>query len=143
MKLKFVKLLSKAINPKFAHDDDACFDIYAAARGGVNGLSRVYDTGLALIPPHGYNVDLYIRSSLAFKNDFILTNSVAVIDNGYRGSVKVKITYTGNGKPEWPMVGDRIVQGRLVKKIKTDIEEWENEIDETERGEGGFGSTGK
>ena len=52
------------------------------------------------------------------------------------------MTYIGDGKPDWPWVGDRIAQARLVRKIKTDIEET-YDIKDTERGGGGFGSSGK
>ena len=96
-----------------------------------------------LVPPSGYDIDLYIRSSLAFKKDFILTNSVGIIDNGFRGIVKVKLTYVGTSAvPDWPRIGDRIAQGRLLKKIKTTFEEVDD-AKETERGEGGFGSSGR
>lgn len=143
MKLQYIKQHPRAVPPRKAHDEDACFDLTATERGPVNNNSRVYSTGLVLIPPKGYDIDLYLRSSLAFKKDFILTNSVAVIDNGFRGTVKVKLTYVGNDTvPDWPRIGDRIVQGRLVKKVKTTFEEV-TEIDETERGDGGFGSSGE
>lgn len=142
MKLKYKRTHPLALPPSYANADDACFDLSAVDRGPVDNLSRVYSTGLVLIPPVGYDIHLYLRSSLAFKESFILTNSVAVIDNGFRGTVKVKLTYVGTGNPDWPRIGDRIAQGRLVKKIKTTFEEV-TEIDETERGDGGFGSTGK
>lgn len=128
--------------PKFAHDDDACFDLTAAHRGDTDGNSRVYDTGLAFQIPKGYYVELAIRSGLAFNGNFILANGVGIIDAGYTASVKCKLVYLGEGNPDWPRVGDRIAQGRLVRLTKTEFEEV-SEIDETERGDGGFGSTGR
>jgi dUTP pyrophosphatase len=141
MILKFKQLHPNAVLPAFAHDDDACFDITAINRGQVDHNSRVYDTGLAVDIPNGYYVELYIRSGLAFKHNMILANGVGIIDSGFIGEIKCKLTYLGEGLPYWPRVGDRIAQGRLVKLTKTQIE-WVKDIDSTERGNGGFGSTG-
>ncbi len=142
MKLQYKKLHHQAKPPIFATPDSACFDLTAVSRGDVYGQSRVYSTGLAFMPPSGYYVELYIRSGLAFKYDFILANGVGIIDADFRGEVKCKLTYLGGGKPDWPLPGERIVQGRLVRTAKTQLEEV-SDIDETKRGDGGFGSTGK
>jgi dUTP pyrophosphatase len=142
MKLPVKKLYPSATIPTFATPGAACFDLTATTREGVKGNSRVYGTGLAFSPPDGYYVELYIRSGLAFKQDFILANGVAIIDNDYRGEVKLKLTYLGDGQPDWPLPGERIAQGRLVRQTKTDIHEV-TEIEDTQRGEGGFGSTGR
>jgi dUTP pyrophosphatase len=137
------KLLHPAAKPpKFSHETDACFDLTAAVRYDTDGNSRVYDTGLAFQIPKGYYVELAIRSGLAFSGGFILANGVGIIDSGYIASVKCKLVYLGEGNPDWPRVGDRIAQGRLVRLTKTELQEVQ-ELDETERGENGLGSTGR
>jgi dUTP pyrophosphatase len=136
------KLHPAAALPRFATSQAACFDLTAVSRGPVNGRSRVYSTGFALDIPKGYYVELYIRSGLAFNRDFILANGVGIIDADFTGEVKCKLAYLGDGLPDWPMPGDRIAQGRLVRMSKTQIE-WTTEQKETERGENGFGSTGR
>lgn len=141
MKIGIYKIHPSAKLPVFATSDAACFDLTAVSRGPVEGLSRVYSTGLAFQIPSGYSVELCIRSGLAFKSNFVLANGIGIIDADYRGEIKCKLYYTGRDQPEWPMPGDRIAQGRLVRLTKTQIEEV-TELDETERGQGGFGSTG-
>ena len=128
--------------PRFATPEAACFDLTATSRGPVTARSRVYGTGLALDIPSGYYVETCIRSGLAFKGDFILANGVGIIDSDYTGEVMCKLVYMGDGQPDWPRLGDRIAQARLVRLVKTDIQ-WTEERKETERGEGGFGSTGR
>jgi dUTP pyrophosphatase len=141
MKLKYKLLHHNAKPPAFATDGAACFDLYAASMAS-GSRSRVYGTGLAFDIPDGYHVELYIRSGLAFKGDFILANAVPIIDNDFIGEVMCKLTYLGNGQPDWPWIGDRIAQGRLVRTTKTELEETET-LKETKRGDAGFGSTGK
>ena len=70
---------------------------------------------------------------------------VSLIDADYLGTIKVKLTYDGpvSYRPDWPMVGDRIAQAMLVKNVKTDLVEVDEIDKETERGDGGFGSTGR
>ena len=142
VKLQVKRLHSGAVIPTFATDGSACFDLTAAEADPPNGNTRVYSTGLAIAAPPGYYVELCIRSGLAFKQGFILANGIGVIDADFRGEVKVMLAYLGSGRPEWPWIGDRIAQGRLVRLTKTEIEEVTS-LDETKRGEGGFGSTGK
>lgn len=142
MILKYKRLHPAAKPPVFAHDADACFDLTAATRGDVDGKSRVYGTGLAFEIPMGYYVELAVRSSIAFKKDFILANAVGIIDQGYTGEVMCKLVYLGNGIPDWPVPGDRIMQGRLVRLTKTELQEV-TELHDTDRGANGLGSTGR
>lgn len=138
-----IRLLHPAATlPSFATPDAACFDLNATTRGPVTARSRVYGTGLALDIPSGYYVEVYIRSGLAFNRDFILANGVGIIDADYTGEVMCKLVYMGDGQPDWPRLGDRIAQGRLVRMTKTQIE-LTKEQKETTRGENGFGSTGR
>lgn len=137
------KLLHPAARaPKFAHADDACFDLTAAYREPTQGNSRIYGTGLAFQIPKGYYLKLAVRSSIAFKKDMILANAIGIIDAGYRGEIMCKLVYLGDGIPDWPVPGDRIMQGKLEKLTKTELQEVK-ELDETERGANGLGSTGR
>lgn len=134
----------KAVLPEFKTDGAACFDLTAVSRSPIGSRSVVYDTGVVFDIPGGYHIKVYSRSGHGFNDSLRLANAVGVIDSDYRGPIKVKLTYDGppHGRPDWPMVGDRVAQAMLVKNVKTEIVEVE-EVSETERGENGFGSTGK
>jgi len=105
----------------------------------------LYDTGLVFDIPDGYHIKVYSRSGQGFKYDMRLCNSTGIIDSDYLGTIKVKLTYDGpvSYRPDWPHVGDRVAQAMLVKNVKTDLIEVEEIEKETERGEDGFGSTGR
>ena len=98
-----------------------------------------YGTGIAMQIPPGYAGFLFPRSSV-YKTGMSLTNCVGVIDSDYRGEIKAKF-YLGGAGARYG-IGDRIVQLVImpVEKVAWDVVD---ELDETERGEGGFGSTGK
>ncbi len=141
MKLPYISLTDNARLPVFATQEAACFDLTATSCNTSGPRSRIYGTGLAFNIPDGYHVEVYIRSGLAFKNDFILANGVGIIDSDYTGELMVKIAHVGEGQPDWPWIGDRIAQARLVRNTKTEFVET-HERKQTERGDGGFGSTG-
>ena len=141
MKLGVKLLHHKAVMPGFQTEGAACFDLVAVNRGSHGGNTTTYGTGLAFDVPDGYHLKVYSRSGHGFNNDVSLVNSVGIIDADYTGEVKVKLAYSGTGRPDWPYVGDRIAQAMLVKNVKTDLIEV-TEIKETERGAGGLGSTG-
>lgn len=144
MKLPYTLKHPKAHPPKFAHNDDACFDLTACTREPINARSMLYDTGVVFEIPDGYHIKVYSRSGHGFKYDMRLCNSTGIIDAGYRDTIKVKLTYDGpvSYRPDWPYVGDRIAQAMLVKNVKTDLVEVDEIKKQTERGTGGFGSTG-
>ena len=110
----------------------------------IIGGNAVYSTGLALEIPDGYCVEVYSRSGHGFRDDLRLSNCVGIIDADYTGEIKVKMAYDGPSflTAEWPWVNERVAQAKLVKLVKTEIVEV-YEQKETERGVGGFGSTGK
>lgn len=139
MKLGVYKLNPKAKIPKFESDGAACFDVVAIGREGC-----VYSTGLAFEIPEGYHLKFYSRSSHGFRDDIRLSNCTAIIDSDYKGEVKLKLAFDGppSYHPDWPMAGDRLAQAMLVKNVKTEIIEVFEQT-ESERGNGGFGSTGK
>ena len=143
MKLGMCKKDPRAVIPEFATGGSACFDIVAIDREVV-GRKVVYSTGLAFEIPDGYCVEVYSRSGHGFKEDMRLSNCVGIIDADYTGEVKVKMSFDGSPHqtPSWPWSGERVAQGKLVKLVKTEIIEV-LEQKETERADGGFGSTGK
>ena len=154
MKVRIKKLNESAVIPHKAHATDAGFDLVATSFHYDENGCAVYGTGLAFEIPKGYVGLLFPRSSNA-KMDLTLTNSVGVIDSGYRGEVMLKFKpslYWG-GDAHIPMarhaltnyiyeVGDRI--GQLIIIPYPEIEFIEsNELSDSERGTGGYGSTGK
>lgn len=141
MKLGVKLLNGKAELPEFKTEGAACFDLVATDWISEGLSHRVYGTGLAFEIPKGYHLKVYSRSGHGFKDNLSLCNSVGIIDADYKGEVKVKLTHTDIDTPNWPWVGDRVAQAMLVKNVKTDIIEVQ-ELSESERGEGGFGSTG-
>jgi len=136
MKIKIKRLHPSAVIPKYATDGSAAFDITAVRKSG-----NIYDTGLAFELPKGHALFIYSRSGHAFKDDIRLANCVAVIDHDYRGEVKIKLAYDGNGFRNSPQAGERIAQGVILKLPKIEFEEVD-ELTNTDRGEDGFGSTG-
>ena len=98
-----------------------------------------YGTGLAMEIPEGYVGLVFPRSSIS-KTDHYLRNSVGVIDSGYRGEIKIRMSTPLLGGVEYKE-GDRIAQLVIMKLPWVNIEEVE-ELSDTDRGDGGFGSTG-
>jgi dUTP diphosphatase len=102
-----------------------------------------FDTGVSIEPPAGYYTELYPRSSI-YKHDFIMTNSVGIIDTGYRGILYMPMRYLGNGDglaDAQKLVGTRI--GQLILKRLEDFElDMVENLSDSERGENGFGSSG-
>lgn len=137
MKVKIRKLHPDAVIPTYATDGSGAFDLTAVTRDG-----KVYGTGLAFEVPKGHVLYIYSRSGHGFNGDMRLANAVGIIDSDYRGEVKVKLTYDGDGYADWPYIGDRIAQGIILKVPHIEFEEVE-ELSETQRGVNGFGSSGK
>lgn len=142
MKLKVKKLHPDAVIPTYATSGAACFDLYAVDFEGENKTdSLVIKTGLAFEIPDGWQMLIFNRSSHGFKHNVRLANCVGVVDSDYRGEVKVKLTADRNGSLSI-FKGDRIAQAQLIPVYRVTFEEV-GELTETERGNGGFGSTGK
>lgn len=139
--LKVKKLHEDAQLPEYATEGAACFDIRSVQDGvvPVNG-SLALSTGLSFEIPEGHVILVYSRSGHGFKNDVSLSNAVGVIDSDYRGCLGVKLT-NGGTKDFIVEKGDRIAQGMIIKYDRISFVEVES-LSETERGEGGFGSTG-
>lgn len=143
MKIRFKKVLPGAVEPRRAHSGDAGFDL-VAVNGGWSAEERlyVYHTGLAFEIPEGYVGLLFPRSSVARK-DLVLSNCVGVIDSGYRGEVTAKFGLANRPQIEDPIyrAGDRICQMVIVKLPGVEFVEADS-LSGSDRGEGGYGSTG-
>lgn len=135
MIVKIKKLHPKAVIPTYAKEGDAGLDLIAIKFEEKNE-HVTYKTGLAIEIPQGYVGLLFPRSSI-YKRSQMLTNSVGVIDSGYRGEIMMKFSRSTN--QYWP--GDRIGQIIILPYPKIQFEEV-NQLSDTQRGGGGFGSTG-
>ena len=138
MKLKFKKIFSDAVVPSYTQKGDAGMDLVARSMIRT-GKYYEYGTGIAMELPQGYVGLLFPRSSIS-KTDHYLRNSVGVVDSGYRGEIKLRMSIPALGEKEY-RIGDRIAQLIIMKLPWVEIEEVE-ELSDTDRGEGGFGSTG-
>lgn len=143
MKVKFKKLNSAAVTPTYAKSGDGCLDLTAITRlWDSDNKIWEYDTGVAVEIPEGYIGLVFPRSSI-FKYDLMLSNSVGIIDSGYRNSIKFKYRQTDRtlfqNKFE---VDERIGQLLILPYPKIELEEVK-ELSNTERGNLGFGSSGK
>lgn len=139
LNVKVKKLTEDAILPTYATGGSACFDLYSIENTTFAG-SNVFRTGLAFEIPEGYVMLVYSRSGHGFKADIRLANCVGVIDSDYRGELLIKLTIDSNlihviGK------GERIAQAMIVPYQSVLFEEVD-ELGTTERGVGGFGSSG-
>jgi dUTP pyrophosphatase len=135
MIVKIKKTHPNAKIPKYAKEGDAGMDLTAIGFA-EEGMNVTYHTGLSVEIPPGYVGLLFPRSSV-YKKDQTLTNSVGVIDAGYRGEIMMKFTRS----VDQYCVGDRIGQLIIMPFPKIQFEEV-NTLTETERSGGGFGSTG-
>lgn len=139
--LKVKRLDPKAQLPGYATLGAACFDIAALNVGFVSGGGyATFSTGLAFEVPEGHVMLIFSRSGHGFKNNVRLANCVGVIDSDYRGEVMVKLT-NDSRQDMWVEPGDRIAQAMIVPVQQVTFTEVD-ELSETARGAGGFGSTG-
>lgn len=145
MEIKVKKLVPEAVVPTRAHASDAGFDLVAVSRVIDGDGAIVYGTGLAFEIPEGYVGLVFPRSSVA-KKDLVLSNCVGVIDAGYRGEVMAKFKMidplVGHEVYYWYEKGDRICQIVFVKLPEVELVE-SDELSDSDRGTGGYGSTGK
>ncbi len=144
MKLFIKKLDSNAIVPTYGSTSAAGADLYALSNGNlvVNPGETVFvHTGIAMEIPEGYVGLVYARSGMACKSDLAPANKVGVIDSDYRGEIMVALHNHGK-EVRTVENGQRIAQIVIAPYLRCDFETVD-ELDETARGEGGFGSTGK
>jgi dUTP pyrophosphatase len=143
MKVKIKKLVENAVAPIYATEGAAGMDLTATSKRYDDENNVVYGVGLAFEIPKGYVGLLFPRSSNA-KKDLLLSNSVGCLDSDYRGEVSFKFKRIKKWfkKEKEYEVGDRIGQIVIVKIPTIEFVESEK-LSETERGKGGYGSTGK
>jgi dUTP pyrophosphatase len=127
--------------PSYASEHAAGLDVVAAeSLNLMPGERRAVATGFAIAIPHGYEVQVRPRSGLALKHGLSVLNTPGTIDSDYRGEVKVILANLGSSEFEVAR-GERIAQLVPAPVLQARFHETE-ELDETARGAGGFGSTG-
>ena len=126
--------------PTYAHDNDTCMDLYARTEHTIHpGETALVPVGFKVAVPDGHGMFIYSRSGLALRG-LVVNNAPGVIDPGYRGEVKVQIR-NDDIVDWWIVEGDRIAQAAIQETPHVTIVE--GTLDDTERGENGFGSTGQ
>jgi|TARA_B100001093_G_scaffold312846_1_gene298572 dUTP pyrophosphatase len=140
-----IKKLDPAIKlPEYKTNGASGMDLVAFLKESVNVKSKtssLIPTGLSVAFPKEYEIQIRPRSGLAAKNNISVLNTPGTIDSDYRGEIKV-IIYNHGNKDFIINNGDRIAQMILAPVVKMELEET-NDLPETIRGIGGFGSTGK
>ena len=147
MKVRIKKLDERAVVPSYSKQGDAGMDLTAISISKDNVGNITYHTGLAIEIPEGYVGLLFPRSSVS-KKQLFLTNSIGVIDSGYRGEIMAKFkpvmgsyeTILDLFESNEYEVNDRVVQLIIMPYPEIEFEEV-GELSETQRGYGGFGST--
>lgn len=140
--VKMKRLSPNAVIPTYAREGDAGLDLVAVDRRFDMLHNYVeYDTQLAVEIPRGCVGLVFPRSSVS-KMDLVLANGVGVIDSGYRGSIKIRFkTINGASSERVYNEGDKVAQ-LVIVPIPNVIVDEVDELSESERGDGGFGSTG-
>lgn len=138
-----VKILNPdAIVPKYQTEEAAGFDLHSIEEKTIKAGERdVIKTGLAVALPKGYELQVRPRSGLALKNGITVLNTPGTVDSDYRGELMVILLNTSN-EDFAVKKGDRIAQAVIKEILQADFAVVD-ELDSTERGTGGFGSTGK
>jgi dUTP pyrophosphatase len=142
-RIRIKRLVPEATLPRYAHGatEDAGMDLCAVQDALLEpGVPRTVATGLAIELPSGFEAQIRPRSGLALKHAITLPNSPATIDPGYRGEIRVILLNMGR-EPYQIHRGDRIAQ---MVVARYEAVEWdEGDLNDSRRGEGGFGSSGR
>jgi dUTP pyrophosphatase len=142
-RVRIKKLNENAVIPKYGSEDAAGADLYACMGGDTvipAGKTVMIHTGVALEVPVGYAGLVYARSGLASKRGLAPANKVGVIDSDYRGEIMVAL-HNHSGEDQTVEDMERIAQLVITPVLRVEFDEVE-ELEETDRGVGGFGSTG-
>ena len=140
MEVKIKRLHPDAVIPRYAKNGDAGMDLTAVSVYRDDDGNIVYGTGISIEIPQGYVGFLFPRSSNS-KTNLTLTNSTGVIDSGYRGEISMKFKELAYEMKRY-YIGDRI--GQLIIMPYPQIEFKEvDELSKSERGDAGYGSTGR
>ena len=141
LNVKMKKLHPDAVVPTFGTEFSAGADLYSVCDATIMpGETAFLGTGIATAIPEGLVGLIYARSGMACKRNLAPANKVGVIDSDYRGEIKVALHNHGN-TPQTVSKGERIAQLVIAPSLRAEYEVVED-LDETVRGAGGFGSTG-
>lgn len=142
MEINVKKLHQDALTPTYGTNGAACFDLYSVNSAIIKPYENSFvGTGLAFEIPENHVMLIFSRSGHGFNHGIRLSNCVGVIDSDYRGELKVALHNDSNrGFSVWH--GDRIAQAMIIPVQKVNFTVVED-LSETTRGAGGFGSTGK
>lgn len=143
-KVLFKKLDERAVCPTYGSPSSAGADLYALSDSDIlieKGKTVLIHTGIAMQIPDGFVGLVFARSGLATKKGLAPANKVGVIDSDYRGEIMVPL-FNQSDKDVVIEAGERIAQISLIPYLMADFLETD-ELDDTERGEHGFGSTGR
>ena len=144
MKISIKKLKENAVVPTRGSDHAAGYDLYACIESAVKikpHTTEKIGTGLSIAVPEGYFGAIFARSGLATKKGLRPANCVGVADSDYRGEYIVPL-YNDTDEERTVEPGERIAQLVIMPFLEAEFTET-SELDETRRGDGGFGSTGK
>jgi dUTP pyrophosphatase len=141
MKVRIKKLSTDVVIPTYAKEGDAGMDLVATRIISNTTFDVSYGTDLAMEIPNGFVGLVFPRSSIR-KYELVLSNSVGVIDSGYRGELQATFRKENGLDSLAYKVGDRIAQIIIIPYPPIEFDEVA-ELSDTERGDGGFGSTGK
>jgi dUTP pyrophosphatase len=141
MKVNIKKISENAVIPSYAKEGDAGLDLVATSIVNEEAFQITYGLGVAMEIPEGFVGLVFPRSSIR-KYDLSLTNCVGVIDSGYRGELQATFRKERGVASRKYEVGDKICQIMIIPYPPIEFNEV-NELSDTERGDGGFGSTGK
>lgn len=141
MTLRFKRIHPDAVLPSYAHPSDAGMDVRSVEDLTIApGTRALVPTGLVMLLPPMYEAQVRPRSGLALKSGITVLNTPGTIDSGYRGEVGVILMNLGD-VPFEVKKGDKVAQIVIAPVTQPTIEETDT-IDSTDRGAGGFGSTG-
>jgi dUTP pyrophosphatase len=142
--LEFVRLAPTARAPARAHDGDAGYDLHAAEPATLApGERSSVGTGIAVAIPDGHAGLVLPRSGLAMKHGIALVNAPGLIDAGYRGELRVLLLNTDREQTFEVEPGDRIAQLVIVRHAAPEELVEVDQLTDSTRGEGGFGSSGR
>jgi dUTP pyrophosphatase len=144
LEIPLKRLADDAIIPAYAKPGDAGLDLVACegltlAPGGGRGL---VPTGIAIAIPEGYAGFVQPRSGLALRHGVTCLNTPGLIDSGYRGELKVLLVNTDPDEPFEVVPGERIAQ-LVIQRVEHVVLSEVDELDDSARGDGGFGHTGR
>jgi dUTP pyrophosphatase len=140
--VKIQKIVPEAILPSYAHDSDAGADIYSLEEVTLKPhTTALIRTGIKVAIPGGYEIQIRPRSGLSLKTPLRVANAPGTIDSAYRGEVCVIMENTGNIS-QTIKAGDKIAQ-MVIAPVPMIVWEETDTLDDTDRGDGGFGSTDK